>query len=209
MTLRSLRIADDPNLWQSVGFALTDDRCVIGGVELELVGASDARTESESAILGWTLDGEWPGEIDGIPTTSQVASEPIRQGAASPNGAVSLDHLVISTPDLDRTIDALIGAGFELRRIREIGRGMRQAFFWAGDVILEIVGPQGDPGPSRLWGLAFNTADLNATAAFLGDCCTTPKDAVQRGRRIASLTRECGVAVPIAFMTPHTSSSPG
>ena len=205
MTVRCLRIADDPSLWRSLGFAVTDDRCVIGGVELELAGSADGRDESTSAIVGWTLDGAWPATIDGIATTSQIPGDPGATGAPSPNGVTSIDHLVISTPDLDRTIDAFIGTGFELRRIREIGRGMRQAFFWAGEVILEVVGPQGDPGPSRLWGLAFNSADLDATAAFLGDRCTPPKEAVQRGRRIASITRESGAAVPIAFMTPHGS----
>jgi hypothetical protein len=38
---------------------------------------------------------------------------------------------------------------------------------------------------------------------FFQGACNPPKDAVQPGRRIATLrTRELGLSVPIAFMTP-------
>src|SRR5918995_81939 len=95
------------------------------------------------------------------------------------------------------------------RRTRDAGTGpdgiaRRQRFFRLGEVILELVGPTtptGD-GPARFWGLAHEVADLDATAALLGDALTAPRDAVQAGRRIASLRRTAGVAVPTAFLTP-------
>jgi hypothetical protein len=80
---------------------------------------------------------------------------------------------------------------------------MRQGFFKHGAVVLEVIGPAqpaGD-GPARLWGLAFTVADLDATAVFLGDRLHPPKDAVQEGRRIATVDKSAGSTVPIAFMS--------
>jgi hypothetical protein len=54
---------------------------------------------------------------------------------------------------------------------------------------------------SRLWGLALRTADMDVTAAALGDRLGEPRPAVQEGRTIATLKREAGSSVPIAFMT--------
>ena len=53
-------------------------------------------------------------------------------------------------------------------------------------------------------GISFLVADLDATAAFLGDLLGTPRDAVQPGRRIATLGREAGLGPAIAFMSPDT-----
>jgi hypothetical protein len=71
-------------------------------------------------------------------------------------------------------------------------------------VVLELVGPveASGAGPAGFYGLAVNVADIDATKAHLGDRCTDPKDAVQPGRRIATLkTRDLGIATAIAFMT--------
>jgi len=119
-----------------------------------------------------------------------------------PNGVVAIDHVVVTSPDPARTIAALQAVGLEPRRTRDHGV-MRQTFFRLGPVILELVGPpapDGD-GPARFWGIAFTVADLDATARYLGDRLGTVKDAVQPGRRIASLRKEAGLAVPMAFMS--------
>ena len=86
---------------------------------------------------------------------------------------------------------------------------MRQAFFRIGEPILEVVeAPEGTSvardldGPARLWGLAFRVEDLDRTAATLGNLVGTPRDAVQPGRRIATLRPEAGLGPAIAFMTP-------
>jgi hypothetical protein len=103
-------------------------------------------------------------------------------------------------------------AGFDFRRLREgatPGGSVRQAFFRMGEVILEVVqAPEGtkpaaDPGgPARLWGISFLVRDLDVTAAALGDLLGAPRDAVQAGRRIATLRREAGLGPAVAFMTP-------
>jgi hypothetical protein len=101
---------------------------------------------------------------------------------------------------------------FDLRRTREgetPGGSVRQAFFRMGQSILEVVlAPDrtklaADPnGPARLWGISFLVQDLSATAEALGDRLGTPRDAVQPGRKIATLRREAGLGPAVAFMTP-------
>jgi hypothetical protein len=43
---------------------------------------------------------------------------------------------------------------------------------------------------------------LERTVAFLGDRVGEIRDAVQPGRRIATLRRSAGLSVPVALMTP-------
>jgi hypothetical protein len=86
-----------------------------------------------------------------------------------------------------------------------------QRFFRLGEVILEVVGPvepSGD-GPAQFWGFAFTVADIDATAAHLGERVGRPKPAVQRGRRIATLRTQPGVSVPVAFMSGETAGRSG
>jgi len=113
----------------------------------------------------------------------------------------------VVTPDLDRSIDAFESAGIRLRRTRDTGtlqRPSRQAFFKLGETIVEIVGPAtaSRPGQARFYGLAFTVADLDATAVFLGGRLRPARNAVQSGRRIATLDRSGGSTVPLAFMSP-------
>ena len=116
--------------------------------------------------------------------------------------AKGIDHIVLMTPALPRTIGALTDLGLDLRRERDAG-AFRQAFFKLGDVILEVVGPQ-EPGEgsSHLWGLTFCVENLEATAAFFGDRIGRVKDAVQPGRRITTLRgRDIGISPAIAFIS--------
>jgi hypothetical protein len=85
---------------------------------------------------------------------------------------------------------------------------MRQVFFWAGDVIVELIGPDRDEPvtdeATSFFGLALVADDLDATASRLGELLSTPKDAVQPGRRIAGLRgARVGITVPVAVMSPH------
>lgn len=229
--LVEVTVGDDPHAWSAVGFAVDDDGASrVGGVRIRLVGAGGGR-----GLLGWTLagdplDGGDVHDVDGLPTTvtttavsviddgavATTAGGPGRgrpESAAHPNGATGLDHLVVVTPDLDRTTAALGALGLDARRTREAGRGRLQRFFRLGEVILEVVGPaepSGD-GPATFWGLAFTVADIEATAAHLGDRGGPLRPAVQPGRRITTLRggAEGGVSVPVAFMSPHERSRPG
>jgi hypothetical protein len=173
--LKSLSVGDPTESWARLGFVVDRRKCDIDGVTIDL-GADGA------GITGWAL---------GTPAGSSPAH---------PNGVTSIDHLVVLTADLDAEIERYAEEGLDLRRIREAGGGRRQAFFRLGRPILEVVGPV--PGPTRFWGLALSVADLDETAAFLGDLLHPPKPAVQRGRRIATLDKAAGSTVAIAFMSP-------
>ena len=85
---------------------------------------------------------------------------------------------MLFTPDGDRTTPRSRRSGFKALRVRDTdsyGAPMRQTFFKAGEVILELIGPE-EPaadgsadGPAGFFGLALTVADLDATAALLGD----------------------------------------
>ena len=58
------------------------------------------------------------------------------------------------------------------------------------------------PGaPATFWGLVFVVADLDAAGAVLGDRLGPARDAVQPGRRIATVRREAGLGLPVALIT--------
>lgn len=177
--LAALLVGDPPVLWKELGFTVEDDTCCVSGVRFLL--GHDA-----PGLSGWTLVDA--AEHDPPPTPDH------------PNGVRSIDHVVLLTPNLDRSIHELEGQGLDLRRIRDAGNGLRQAFFRMGPVVLEVVGDVDEPEPC-LWGVTFTVDDLDATAAFLGDRLRPAKDAVQPGRRIATLDGIVGATVPIAFMS--------
>lgn len=201
--LARLDIADDPQVWRRLGFAVDDAATRVGGVELRFTGPATG-----AGITGWGLAGSpgLPAAIDGIATA--VVATPAGPAAAHPNGASRIDHVVVTTPDIERTMAALAATGLEVSRLRDTGLPgprARQAFVWSGDVILELAGPQtpaGD-GPAALWGLVVVTDDLDGLPARTGEGVAGIRQAVQQGRRIAPVRREAGSSVPLAFMTPH------
>jgi hypothetical protein len=205
--LVEIEVGDDPIAWASLDFAVGDDGVArVGHVDVRLAGTHDERGRG---ILGWTLDASAPaGDIDGLPTAYAAARPraPDRESAppvAHPNGVIGIDHLVVMTPDLDRTTEALGTVGLEVRRTREAGGGRRQHFFRLGEVILEVVGPAkpAGEGPAAFWGLALTVADIDATAAHLAGRLSEPTAAVQADRRIATLRPGNDMSVPIAVMS--------
>ena len=204
-TLDELVVADPAERWSGAGFRVEGDVCEVSTVRIRLEGAGERR-----GIVAWSVRDLASEDLDGLPTSS--SDRPPAAGAPHANGAVSLDHLVVMSPALDRTAAALQAAGLDLRRLREgdtPGGSTRQAFFRMGEVILEVVqAPEGssiraDPnGPARLWGLAFGVESMEATAAALGALIGEPRPAVQPGRTIATLRREAGLGPAVAFMTP-------
>jgi hypothetical protein len=198
--LAALHVADPPELWRDLGF-LTDEQGDVHVSGVRHVLGADGR-----GVRSWSIRGlaGGPEHLDGLPFGLPAAEA--QPTPSHPNGVVGLDHLVLATPNLGRTIAAIEAAGVDLRRVRDTGsreRPTQQAFFRLGEVVLEVVGPRspsGD-GAARIYGLAWNVRDLEETAAFLGDRLRPAKDAVQKGRRIATLDRAAGSTVPHAFMS--------
>ena len=206
-TLDELTVADDPAAWRECGFDVDGDTCVVGDVRIRLAGEGAGR-----GLVGWSLRGVEAGDLDGLATASSERPPPDRT-PAHPNGVAALDHVVAITPAFERTVAVLEGAGLDLRRIREEptpAGAPRQAFFRLGSAILEVVQepPEaierggGVDRPAFFWGLACVAPDLDATVAALGDRVGEARAAVQPGRRIATLRRAAGLALPIALITP-------
>ena len=192
--LIALALADRPAAWRSLGFSTSAAGVAIGQVWLGL-GASG------HGITGWRVSG-LESEVDGLPLapmpTSSVTSD------SHPNGAIGIDHVVVLTPDFERTAAALAQAGLELRRIRSAPGAVRQGFRRLGPTILELVqAPDIEPGPARFWGLVVIVQDLDELALRLGDRVGRVKDAVQPGRRIATLRASAGLGQAVAFMDPE------
>lgn len=227
VTIDELAVADEASAWEELGFAIDGDTCVVGEVRIRLAGR-----DAGKGLLGWALRGLGGAEareqrngaveidLDGLPTSLSDREAP-GAPASHPNGITALDHVVAISSDLDRTVAALEAAGLDLRRVREQptpAGAPRQAFFRLGAEILEVVQapPEaiertGGDRPAFFWGLAFVAPDLEATVARLGEHASEIRDAVQPGRRIATLRRSAGLALPVALMTPtaqdHSSES--
>jgi hypothetical protein len=208
VTIDEILVGDPPDAWRAAGFSVDEDgTCRIGTVRVRLVGRDGGKR-----ILGWSLRDAPParladGSLDGLPTTASEA-EPAAAGDHA-NTALQVDHVVVLSPDLARTAAALEGLGVPTRGERDTesyGAPMRQLFFRLGEVILEVVGQpdskgDGDPG---FFGLAITVADLDAAGELLGEHLGDAKDAVQDGRRIATLRhRDLGMSVATALMSPE------
>jgi hypothetical protein len=193
--LEELVLGDRPEAWEALGFTTSGGVAVVGGIRIRLSGRG-------GGILGWGLRGlAADADLDGLPH-SVSSGGPGRPPVAHPIGATEVDHLVALTPDLERTCGRLRAAGFDYRRTRDAGSGFRQAFFVIGSCLLELGGPAEADAP-KLWGLTLVVEDLDAAAGLLGSRLGRIKEAVQRGRRIATVRPEAGLGIPLALMTPR------
>jgi hypothetical protein len=195
--LAELVIADPPGAWRELGFEVDEqDHLDIGGVRIRLGGGG-------SGITAWSLMRvNAMGSIDGLPSpVPRVLYPPPFK--THPNGATGIDHIVILSSSLDRTAAALERAGVELKRTQESERG-RMGFRRLGPAVLEVVQRDDlESDQARFWGLAVVVISLEEIAERLGDRLGPINDAVQPGRRIATLRADAGLSVPLAFMSPE------
>lgn len=221
--LVGLEVGDEPSAWRRAGFTVVEDRITVGGVTLRLSGAGDGR-----GLRSASLEPPVAGDVDGLPLVAAdpgVGAEPrvgvepgvgadgdASDGPAHDNGVVAVDHVVVASGDVERTTAALATHGLTPRRTVVGARGdgddeVVYRFFLLGTCVLELVGPaHGGGGPARFTGLAFTTERIDE----LGELAGTPRDAVQPGRRIATLRgRDLGISVPTAFLTPRPARHRG
>jgi hypothetical protein len=200
--LAGLTVADAPAAWSALGFAVEGETCAIGGILLRLAGPAVG-----DGLCDWALrsGGALPGHLDGIATRTLPADTEAPIAPPHPNGVTRVDHVVVATPDLPRTLAALEAAGLEVRRIREVSADLHQAFLWAGEVIVEVAGSPRAAGddPATLWGLTLVAPDLSPFEALPGRPFGASRDAVQPGRRIVTTGPHAGTSVRLAVMTPH------
>jgi hypothetical protein len=194
--IEQISIGADPAAWARAGFAIEGNASRAGTVALHF--------EPGDGIVGWLLSSPAGGEIDGLPQAAP-ADQPAPVGEPHPAGVTQIDHLVVLTPELDRTTEALGQVGVERRRVREVETDdgpLRQGFFRLGEVILEVVEhAREEDGPALFWGITFAVEDLEAAAELLGDHLGSIRDAVQPGRRIATVRREAELGLPVALIS--------
>jgi hypothetical protein len=170
-------LGDPPEAWERLGFTVVDGTVTLGAEQLVLTGEG-----------GGILEVRAPGvaAADGLPLRGDDA--PARPASAHPNGATVVDHVVVLTGSLQRTVGALQAAGLDLRR-----EMARMAFLRLGSYILEVVERGGDP--ARFWGLVVVVPDPGAVPG-----AGPVRDAVQPGRRIATVK---GLGTELALLTPR------
>ena len=197
-----LVIGGAPTGWEAIGIHFSNEnRCLLADVSLRI------DSTLTPGLHAWSISeiDASTTEIDGI-TTSLATNAATPQ--VTPNSGLSLqvvgvDHVVINTPNLQRTSDALAQlTGAPLKRTRDAGNGVTQGFHKLGSVVVELVTmPSMPEGPASLWGFVLNVQDLDGIAAHLGpDVLSPPKPAVQPGRRIATFRSAAALGVPVALM---------
>lgn len=195
--------------WERLGFTLVEATIHLDGAGVRVEGGQSP------GVLRWELSGlDRPdGEefhIDGLPTVAVLPTAPVL--VHHDLGVYDIDHVVIATGDLARTCGAIADAtGSPLKRVRETDT-VRQGFHRLGNVIVEVVetvtqaggqaaGRAGD-GSASFFGIAFNADGLDgAPASIDAGLLGAPRDAVQPGRRIATVRSTAGLGVPVAVMT--------
>ncbi len=204
-SLLSLSISADLRAWQRLGLSLDD----VGDIQIGMTRLTfvDPSNDQEPGIADWTVasDRMERVSIDGLVTRLVEGGQSSGPGPAHELGATLIDHVVVMTPSLDRTCTAITEVtSAPLKRIREVGRGVRQGFHRLGEVIVEVVERPDIPAetPARFWGLVLIVDDLLAAAERLGPSVIgLVKPAVQPGRRIATVRNDAGLALPVALMS--------
>ena len=199
-----LTITGDIDTWRSLGLSVTDDGLIpLFGTALRIV--SPEAEDVPAGIVGWALSGidDTTTSIAGLTTTVVEQLAPIF--ATHSLGARSIDHVVVMTGDLEQTTgDVALATGCELKRIREVGK-IRQGFhrIGRGGLIVEVVQHEDDDrSAAEFWGLVIIVEDLDEACAQLGaDRVGEPKDAVQPGRRIATIRSSVGLGTAVALMS--------
>jgi hypothetical protein len=195
-----LRVGGDPLKWQRIGCEVTSE----GRIPM-LFCSVLVSSDAPAGLSAWGISGLDPSitDIDGITTVAVEPMDPVL--CEHPNSGTELDHVVVMTSSLDRTCAAITAAtGAPLKRIRDLG-SMRQGFhrIGRGGLIVEVVErPEITESVASLWGLVINVSDLDHAVNVIGeDLIGAAKDAVQPGRRIATLRAEAGLGTAVALMS--------
>lgn len=210
-----LVVGGNPDPWERLGLCVVKNVAVIGSVRLRVVPFLNPGLQSVGIVQDDPDDphqhvdgqcdhdhGPRPGFLDGAPFHRLGHVDPA-EPTASDLGARTVDHVVLMTPDLERTCDAITAVtDAPLKRVRE-APPVRQGFFRLGEVILEVVqSPDVEPGKAKWWGLVVNVDDLDGVCERLGpEVISAPKPAVQPGRFIATVRSSVGLGVPFALMS--------
>ena len=207
-TIAELVVGGSPEPWENSGFSLLsvsadESRFSLGDVVLVV------RQALPPGMVSWTLsmgENDVVGDIsiDGIAThvVGQCEMPKITSVGVGAIGCIGVDHVVVRTNSLDITCAAITQAtGAPVKRVRDAGSGVQQAFHKLGSVVVEVVESPQRVEATHLWGFVANVADINGLSQFMGpDVLGAPKPATQPGRHIASARSGAALGVPFAVM---------
>jgi predicted enzyme related to lactoylglutathione lyase len=202
ITLELFEPLDDAALAASPGGALLNRFGGVEGVTGWIWGCARLAPNAQAPVATSIVDlrESFPGTFTAVEEEPRSFEERKagcqRRFGPNTNGIAYLDHIVIMVPDLPSAIAGLESLGLQCKRVRDAGRGRKQAFFRLDQTVLEVVGPS--PDKVGVWGLAFMCGDLDhavATARAAGLQATEPKTAVQGGRIARVVEPLSGVAI--------------
>jgi len=167
-------------------------------------GLPPSPATTEAGIVGFD-----PDACHGIRYGLTATGRDTPPTATTPDAVGALDHLVLKTPDPERSIALLAGRfDLELRLDRSNPDwGARLLFFRCGDLVIEVAhdlkAGRGD-GPDTLWGLSWRVGDLDAARARLV-AAGFDLSAIRTGRRPGTrvcTVREGTLGVPTILLGP-------
>lgn len=168
--------------------AKTHHRLTRLGLAPEEIGDGASTELSSGQRLTWKRTRASAESTHGIRLFFLQHNEKLARSKETASAAVSmLDHLVIATPDPDRTA-ALYGArlGLDMKLDRTIPAiGTRFLFFRTGGLVFEIIhrlkDGRGD-GPDKIYGVSWRVADVEATRKRLQEAGLEVSE-VREGRK--------------------------
>jgi len=204
--LTKLLLPGESSAWEKIGFAPRDGSFQVGQVTCTI-----GTTEPAWAF---GVGGVGPDRLSGILTEEYAARPSNGSSSQQPNGAFKIDHVVVLSDQPSQTKAAFEEFGLVAKGARSVGSGdseRSQCFFWSGELLIELVGPaveqQGGSPCARIWGVTFVLAEFAALLSRAGGLVSGPRDAVQAGRQIATVTRQQEVGIELAFISPHVKGA--
>lgn len=177
----------------SLAFAVDDiakahHRLTRLGLAPEAIGDGTSTDLASGRTLTWQRTRASADSTHGIRLFFLQRNERLERSAETAPAAVSLlDHLVIATPDPERTA-ALYGArlGLDMKLDRTIAAiGTRFLFFRTGGLVFEIIHRIKDgrsDGPDKIYGVSWRVADVEATRTRLQEAGLEVSE-VREGRK--------------------------
>ncbi len=211
--LIEITVGGTPFVWERLGLKVQQSEIELSDVAIHIHGGAAGFLSCSFALSGTDAHAFSIDSMDGLPVRLCTSDEAhasevstIEASAISGVHVIGVDHLVITTDDLMRTsndIERVLGVA--CARTRDAGHGVTQAFHKIDNTILELVtGPHVKHEGAKWWGFVLTVDDIDRWWNAVGEeAASQPRDAVQQGRRIATVHSSVGLGVPVAVMSPH------
>jgi hypothetical protein len=210
-------VGAQPQEWARAGVSIANRSGKVGDVCLELEPhlqgfvrcefalPNNNTTSSDLTSVDDTIDGALVRLLSEDPRSSHGSSS--RDVSTSSWNFLGVDHVVITTDDLSRTSDEIERVlNVACARVRDAGNNVTQGFHKLENTIIEVVsGPQVKHTGARWWGFVLTVDDIDSWCSSVGsDVASSPRQAVQPGRQIATVRSAVDLGAAIAVMSPHT-----